>query len=273
MRARLAHTVIDQEARLVEEACVALAVEGPIWLTGRSALRLRARPELCVALLQRSEELSHCDPVQMVYFAFLAELAARGLEPRRWGAVRVADLQAAALTELGNAYRVTGEFARAREAFARAHERLEAGSREPKLTARLLSLAASLLAVEGRLEQEPPLLARARLLCTQLDDDVESARAAIEKGMYAGHAGQVDEAGRLEEFAHKQKLLLAGFYDLVSFLRQAAIAGRLRSRASSSGGTMPSSRSMPGGRSSRNTAAYRAGSTPRSGRSSGRHRT
>src|SRR4029077_12778092 len=57
-------------------------------------------------LLARSWQLRHEDPRLMVDLAILAAQASKRLDPRRYGAGRVADLQAEAYAELGNACRV-----------------------------------------------------------------------------------------------------------------------------------------------------------------------
>src|SRR5436305_5152485 len=108
---RVEATVIPQARHLQREETQALRVIAVLETGGLEAVYKIPRKAGHLArmkgLLKRSWQLRHDDPRAMVEFAILAAQVSRLLEPRHYGAERVADFQAQAYAELGNACRVS----------------------------------------------------------------------------------------------------------------------------------------------------------------------
>ncbi|HVR95188.1 MAG TPA: hypothetical protein VMW27_01140, partial [Thermoanaerobaculia bacterium] len=106
---------------------------------------------LVEALLRLSYETRFRDIREMLFLAFAARIAAQNLDPQKYGESRVADVQARAWAELGNAYRLNDQFDSAEDAFARAEVLLDEGTGDALLLARVLNLRASLRTDQRRL--------------------------------------------------------------------------------------------------------------------------
>jgi hypothetical protein len=101
--------------------------------------------ELLEELLQQSWALRHSDPAGMLDLAKSALEVAQHLEPDVYGEKVVADLQAQAWADLGNALRVADKLSLATIALQKALELRKQGTGSPLLRARLAELTASLL--------------------------------------------------------------------------------------------------------------------------------
>lgn len=128
---RLADAARDLEAERHEASRLwaALAVQP----RERRSLRVRNEARfatwgLHALLLDRSRASAAQDPQAAAHLAELALAVADRLEPRRYGAERVADFRAAALVALGTAQRLAGDRAAAERAAADARESLEEGT-------------------------------------------------------------------------------------------------------------------------------------------------
>jgi tetratricopeptide (TPR) repeat protein len=159
----------------------------------RQAQALHGWP-LCEALLRKSYEARFSDPKRMLSLAESAASVAKNirLEKYPWPGF-VADLQARAVAELGNAYRVNDRFASAEKAFREALESLDQGTGDPLLQARVLDLLASLRSDQRRLEDAISLLDQVHELYLE-DDPHLAGRALIKKGINLRCLGSPREA-------------------------------------------------------------------------------
>lgn len=223
------------EARLVAEAYDAIVAHGfsGLSLTGR---RFNG-PVECLALLRRCQDLCYRDPQQVMYLAWCAVRAADGLEPAEWGAQHVADLRARAWAELGNAHRVVGDLESAERALVTAADNLGEGSQDPLLTARLLSLQASLLGDQRHFAEALGLLRLAQEMYTEVGEAGEAARVLVKRGIYTGYAGDTGAAIRLladalaeldADDAPDPKVMVTAVHSLAWFLMDAEEWRQLR---------------------------------------------
>lgn len=146
------------------------------------------------ALLARSWAVRFADPILMIYFASVADHVAGRFDPRGHGRKRVADLQARALGELANAYRVADDLQSAREHFGRAYARSQEGTGDPYLRARLLDLEASLL---GTKREFGLALVRLKVLFRIYRDLGErhlAGRTLITCALYTSYSGFTEQA-------------------------------------------------------------------------------
>lgn len=183
----------ERGSRTVDEAQVALATGGLASLTGWCSSRFRG-PALCIALLRRSQGLRYENPIEMVRMAKIAVLTARNLDPRRYGPKRVADLQARAWGELGNAHRITGELTSADRALTRALEIFHEGTRDSLLGARLLSLRASLLGSRRCFAEALAILDQVEETYEHHGELQQIGKTVIKQGLYTGYAGEAEAA-------------------------------------------------------------------------------
>jgi tetratricopeptide (TPR) repeat protein len=144
-------------------------------------------------LLELSYEARYRDPGEMLQLAFAAEYASRNLDAQYLPAL-IADLQARALAELGNAYRVNDDFDAAEDAFARAGDRFDEGSGDALLLARLLDLQASLRSAQRRLPEAIELLKSLVVLYEQIGERHLAGRALIKTGINTYYTGRPREA-------------------------------------------------------------------------------
>jgi tetratricopeptide (TPR) repeat protein len=152
---------------------------------------------LCDALLALTRSLRHRDPAGMVRHAYLALLAARALDPARYGRDATIDLQARALAELANAYRVADALDESEAVMAQAVELSREGSGDPLLLARIAELLASLASHRRRFGEALELLDEVTALYRACGDRHQVGRALIKKGIYTGYGNQPQEAIRL----------------------------------------------------------------------------
>ena len=188
------------------------------------------------ALLAQSWSIRFTDPDEMRRLAQAAMEVAHALDARGHGSRRLADLQARALGELGNAFRAADRLHESQEAFGRAYALLPQGTGDPYLRARLFDLEASLL---GTWREFP--LAGHRLtglfnLYRELGETHLAGRALITRALYTYYSGEADEAIGLNEdglrLIDRQQdpaLLMVGLHNHLLFLvelRQYRLAKR-----------------------------------------------
>jgi tetratricopeptide (TPR) repeat protein len=135
----------------------------------------------------------------MLHLAVAAQEVAAELkasDPGNLGGAAVADLQARALGELANAYRILGLNDQASAALSEAFDRLLFGSRDPFLRSHLDELEAAQLA------EVDPETALERLSCSidlyrSLGDGHLAGRVRIAQSIYMALTGKPEEALRL----------------------------------------------------------------------------
>jgi tetratricopeptide (TPR) repeat protein len=165
-------------------------------LTDDEAKDLRGWPFVEV-LLRLSLEERYRNPEEMLRLALLAKTAAENLDPEDYDASLIADHQARAWAELGNAHRVNDELAEAESALDLAEERLRQGTGNLLLLARAADLRASLLNTQRRLSDACELLAGVYELYRKVGDDHLAGRALVSRGVYTNYEGNPQEALRI----------------------------------------------------------------------------
>lgn len=170
--------------------------EGVLALVGKGRMRL-AGLGIYEALLTRSWAVRFDDPQEMYHLANAAVHVARNLEPRRHGQRKVADLQARAWGELGNAYRVADRFDDAAEAFGEAFSLVKQGTGKRLLRARLLDLHVSFLGTLRRFEVALVNFSILPDLYIEAGESHLAGRALIIQALYMYYGGRVHEAIRL----------------------------------------------------------------------------
>lgn len=191
------------------------------------AVHTRARDTRarCEALLDRCLSLRHGDPEELIITASLTvAFAERMAADTTDGSTpeEVADLQARAWAELGNAYRVADDFPASEVALARALEFYSRGTGAPLLLARLMDLTASLYTDQRRFAEAYRLLDCVYAIYSHMGDRQSAARALISKGISTGYALESEEAVRLLaqgiqqiDAARDPKLMLAAAHGLL----------------------------------------------------------
>ncbi|HEX4962560.1 MAG TPA: hypothetical protein VF173_17120 [Thermoanaerobaculia bacterium] len=165
-------------------------------LSDDEAKDLRGWPFVEV-LLQLSFEERYRNPEEMLRLALLAKTAAENLDPEDYDAPLIADHQARAWAELGNAHRVNDELDEAEAALDVAEERLRQGTGNLLLLARVADLRASLLNTQRRLSDACELLGGVHQLYRKVGDDHLAGRALVKRGIYTDYEGHPHEALRM----------------------------------------------------------------------------
>jgi tetratricopeptide (TPR) repeat protein len=137
----------------------------------------------------------------------------------------VADLQAQAWAELGNARRIANDPNGAEADLATALERARQGTEDPLLLARLMDLTASLYTAQRRFADAFQLLDWVFQIHEREGDAHSAGRALIKKGISCGYALDTEQAVRLFgqglrliEPLHDPKLVLSAVHSLIWFL-------------------------------------------------------
>lgn len=180
----------------------------------------------CEAFLERCQALRHSDPEALVMLAGMAvALAERISADRSRSEEAVADLQARAWSELGNARRISDDLFGAEADLARALDRAGRGTGDPRLLARIMDLTASLLTDQRRFQEAFQLLDWIHAIYLSLRETHAAGRALISKGISAGYALNAEEAVRLLaqgirmiDARRDPQLVLAGVHSLSLFL-------------------------------------------------------
>lgn len=181
----------------------------------------------CEQILVRCRELRFDEPEARVAAASLAVGLAEGMSPDVHGPRQLADLQARAWAERGNARRVADHLAEAEADLATALERAQEGTGDPRLLARLLDLTASLRTDQRRLQEAAQLLDWVYGIYTDLGQSHEAGRALISKSNVAFYALDLHEATRLLtqglsliEVSRDPNLVLAVVHNLLFHLTE-----------------------------------------------------
>ncbi|MFY9821429.1 MAG: hypothetical protein WAM82_08605 [Thermoanaerobaculia bacterium] len=145
-------------------------------------------------LLQRISTLRHDDPREAVGLARKAVAIAERLDPATYGDRQVADFQARAWGELGNALRAADDLWEAQSAFEQAFDVLERGTGATALAARLHDLHASLLGTRRHFQLAFFTLDIVRDLYQKVGDSHAMGRVLIKKALYLHYDGQSEEA-------------------------------------------------------------------------------
>lgn len=148
-------------------------------------------------LLQQSFDSRYRAPWEMWRLAYLARLVADSLDSAYLGPQAVADAQASAWAELGNAYRVIDEFDDADSALTHAESCLMLGSKSKVLLARIVDLRASLCYSTRQLPEAIALLGAVFEIHLELGNSHLAGRALSSKGLYLQYAGRSVEAKRV----------------------------------------------------------------------------
>jgi tetratricopeptide (TPR) repeat protein len=146
------------------------------------------------ALLGRSWAIRFDNPREMVAMARVAVEVSLVFDPRRHGAVRVADLRARAEGELANACRVADDLHEARRGFGRAYGLFHQGTGDPYLRARLLDMESSLLGTGRQFALALERLTTVSGLYRDLGETHLAGRALITRGLYACYGGNLEQA-------------------------------------------------------------------------------
>ncbi len=141
-------------------------------------------------LIQLSFEERYRDPQEMRRLAILAQLAADNLKHQAaHDPLVVADYQARAWAELGNAHRVNDDLKQAAGALGTATRRFEEGTGNMLLLARVVDLQASLLNDQRKIPDACDLLDMASQLYQRVGDDHLTGRALVKRGIYMNYEG------------------------------------------------------------------------------------
>jgi tetratricopeptide (TPR) repeat protein len=146
------------------------------------------------ALLQESWALRHDKPCEMVKLAYAAVHVAQDLDPAIYGAQQVADYQARAWGELGNAHRVADRHWEAEQAFGKAFQLFKRGTKDRFLKVRLHDLYASLLGTQRKFEFAFQNLDIVADLYMEIDDQHSAGRTLLTKAIYKHYSGRSAEA-------------------------------------------------------------------------------
>ncbi|HEX6900746.1 MAG TPA: hypothetical protein VF789_13555 [Thermoanaerobaculia bacterium] len=157
------------------------------------------------ALLSRSWEIRYDNPREMRHLAKVAMEMARDFDPAVYGAQKVADLQARAWGELGNAYRVGDLFPQARDAFSMAFSLQQQGTGDRGLLRRLLDLESSMF---GDMREFDSAYHRLTILARQYREDGDThmaGRTLVIRALYTFYNCQAEQA--LQTLSEALKLI------------------------------------------------------------------
>lgn len=146
------------------------------------------------ALLERSWALRHDNPREMVRLARAAVAVAERLNPRRYAAALLADVQARAWGELGNALRAQDDLDEAERAFGFAFQSLAKGSGNPSLKAQLYDRHASFLGTRRRFDLAFAALDIVHSTYLEIRDPHLAGRALLIKAIYKFYSGHPEQA-------------------------------------------------------------------------------
>jgi tetratricopeptide (TPR) repeat protein len=180
------------------------------------------------ALLERSRELRHDDPREMIYLARHAVLVARRLGAEGFSDEQVHDFRARAEGELGNACRVNDDLPGAERHLARAWRFARRGTGDRQLDLRLRDLEASLLTARHRYPEAIAALDEVKRRNLARGDRHAAGRAMITKALCLSYAGRpddalaaLDEAEALIDPAHEPEILSLAAHNRLSVLADA----------------------------------------------------
>jgi tetratricopeptide (TPR) repeat protein len=176
----------------------------------------------CQKLIEMCRALRNGDPEALLLSASAAVAMSGRLDPSLHGAAALADLQAYALAELGNARRVTDDLVSAEAELARGLERAAQGTGSALLLAHLMDLTASLYIDQSRFEDARRLLDAALVIHQRKGDRHSTGRALISKGFSAVNSLEYEEGIRLlsqglgmVDAARDSRLVMSGILNLI----------------------------------------------------------
>jgi tetratricopeptide (TPR) repeat protein len=176
----------------------------------------------CQRLIETCRALRYSDPETLLLTATLAVTMAETLNPPLSKAAALADLQAYALAELGNARRVADDFPGAEAELARGTERAAQGTGSPLLLAHLMDLTASLYIDQSRFKEARVLFDAVYAIHHREGDRHSTGRALISKGFMAVNALEEEEGIRLFsqglamiDATRDPKLATSGIFNLI----------------------------------------------------------
>lgn len=174
-------------ARLLEDGggMKALVDKADLALQGLSTLK---------SLLERAWLIRHEDPREMACLARAAVKVAQNLDPRPFKPEALADLQAWAWGELGNALRVGDDLDEAERAFGIAFDHFNEGTRDPYLKARLYDLHASFLGTRRQFDLAFAALEVVDSTYVELGESHLAGKALLLKAIYTHYSGRTEEA-------------------------------------------------------------------------------
>lgn len=196
LQARAIERLPESERALYRRACALLFAEGGLRSLIMGDVPL-AGLGVYEALLARSWAARIDDPQEMVHLAEVAVEVAEALDPEEHGEQHVADLQARALAELGNAYRAADQLRSARRTLSSAYFPLLEGTNDPYLRARLFELDASLLGTFRQYRLALPQLWDVFTIYRDLGESHLAGRALITLALYTSYSGDNQEALKL----------------------------------------------------------------------------
>jgi tetratricopeptide (TPR) repeat protein len=184
------------------------------------------------ALLSRAWELRFDDLQEMLRLTNWACVLAPRLGRDGYSEAQVADFQARAWGEHGNALRIARQLPRAEEALLRAAEYWELGTCDRDLALRLMDFSGSLLGDQQRYDEAGKLLADSYAGYLEIGDLHRAGRALIKRANYLGNGGDplgavrmLDEALALLDPAGDPAPAAIAVNSKIWFL---AIAGKFR---------------------------------------------
>ncbi|HEV2856087.1 MAG TPA: hypothetical protein VHC97_25085 [Thermoanaerobaculia bacterium] len=148
----------------------------------------------CEELLRRSWAARHDKPREMVELATAAVHVAEGLDSAIHGVGKVADYQARAWGELGNAHRAANSYWEAEQAFGKAFHLLDQGTGDLTLRARLHDLYSSLLGTQRKFYLAFQSLDLVVALYQEVNDLHSAGRALLTKAIYTHYSGRSEDA-------------------------------------------------------------------------------
>ncbi len=146
------------------------------------------------ALLERSWNLRHEDPSQMVELAKFAEIVARDLDVRKHGFREVADLKCRIWSNLANAYRVSEDLDEAQSSFDRAYEHYLSGTGDRLLLARYLDLLSSLFRARRQFGLVRATLNLAFIIYLRSGEKHLAGRTLLNMAIFTGYSGEPEKA-------------------------------------------------------------------------------
>jgi tetratricopeptide (TPR) repeat protein len=185
LRGRLA---VERERLLARPLLEELRAGGRKWSELKpSEKRLLEGFPLVDHLLERSLEMRYSDPAGMVQLAQAACLVAKRVSPRRYGRRVLADLQARAWAELGNAYRVTDNLPAAEAAFGQAVRFSRRGTGSVQVIIHIEERVARLFSDLGLFPEAAAMLDRVCSYYVAQGDATRAGQTLISRGLVAGY--------------------------------------------------------------------------------------
>jgi tetratricopeptide (TPR) repeat protein len=162
----------------------------------RNARRFRSF-SLCLLLLDRSREVSPCDPRGGEGWALLALHLTDFLDAAVYGRELIEDVRARSWALLANARRIAGDHLGAERAFGRAEEHLRKGTRDHLERAHTLALKSILRREQSRFHEAERLLRRALSIWLSAGESHRAVEAMIAWSLVYKDHGEPERGIRL----------------------------------------------------------------------------